>query len=59
MNQTHRFRKGKCIVCGSEVNILQLYNTHLSEYEDVSIPPICQKCLFKDIEYSEKEVHVR
>lgn len=38
MNQTPRIRKGKCMFCGAEVNIFQLYYTHLSEYVDVSIP---------------------
>lgn len=54
MNQTHRIRKGKCMFCGVKVDILQHYNTHLSEYEDVSIP-ICRTCaMIKEIEESEK-----
>lgn len=27
MNQTPRIRKGKCMFCGSEVNIFQVYYT--------------------------------
>lgn len=38
MNQQQRFRKGNCIFCGAKINILQQYNTQLSEYVDVSIP---------------------
>ena len=54
MNQGYRYRKGKCIVCDSEVNILQKYNRHLSEYVDVSVP-ICRTCaMIKEIEESEK-----
>lgn len=54
MNQSPRIRKGKCMFCGVEVNILQVYNRHLSEYEDVSIP-ICRTCaMIKEIEESEK-----
>lgn len=54
MNQTHRLRKGKCMFCDVEVDILQVYNTHLSQYEDVSIP-VCRTCmLIKEIEESEK-----
>lgn len=52
MNQTPRIRKGKYMFCGAEVNIFQLYYTHLSEYVDVSIP-ICPKCaMIKEIEES-------
>lgn len=54
MNQAPCIRKGKCMVCGVDVDILQVYNTHLSQYVDVSIP-ICPKCmLIKEIEESEK-----
>lgn len=54
MNQGYRYRKGNCMFCGVEVDIVQRYNTHLSEYEDVSIP-ICHTCaMIKEIEESEK-----
>lgn len=44
MNQTgYRLIKTKCVKCGKEIYVKQIYNTHYSDWEDIE-PWICEKC---------------
>lgn len=44
MNQTgFRLTKRKCVICGKEIRVRQIYNTHYSVWEDIE-PWICEEC---------------
>lgn len=44
MNQTgFRLTKRKCVICGEEIRVRQIYNTHYSVWEDIE-PWICEEC---------------
>ena len=44
MNQAgYRLVKRKCITCGKEIHVRQVYNTHYSDWEDIA-PTICEEC---------------
>lgn len=43
MNQGERLVLRKCIKCGKEIRVKQIYNTHISDWEDIE-PWICEGC---------------
>lgn len=44
MNQIgYRLIKRKCVKCGKEIRVKQIYNTHYSDWEDIE-PWMCKKC---------------
>lgn len=43
MNQGERLIWRKCIKCGEEVRVKQIYNPHCSDWEDIE-PWICKDC---------------
>lgn len=43
MNQTIRVVKDKCILCGRDVYIRQVYDKRLSEYVTIETP-LCMNC---------------
>lgn len=48
MNQTkYRLIKRKCVECGEEIRVKQIYNTHYSDWEDIE-PWICKECMRKE-----------
>lgn len=47
MNQTDRWIKNKCRGCGKEMNLLQVYDTRISEYVTISLP-FCWECRNKN-----------
>ena len=49
MNQLDRYIKGKCIECGEEIDLLQVYDRLTSEYITISLP-FCTTCKNKNIE---------
>lgn len=55
MNQTSRVVKDKCILCGREVYLRQVYDETLSEYVTIGTP-LCMDCWRHEI-IGEKEVH--
>lgn len=45
MNQTgYRLIKRKCMRCGKEIRVKQIYNTHYSVWEDIE-SWMCEECL--------------
>lgn len=44
MNQSFRRTIKPCVVCGKNVQVIEQYDTHLSEYF-TPCPPMCNKCL--------------
>lgn len=44
MNQGTRYVRRKCIDCGKDVKVVQIYNRHYSDWEDVETMPICDDC---------------
>ena len=50
MNQSDRYIKGKCQVCGKEINLLQVYDRLTSEYITISLP-FCKQCRNKSIKW--------
>lgn len=47
MNQLPRMIIMKCIECGEDMFVRQVYNTHYSQYVTCQIP-ICRKCEYKN-----------
>lgn len=44
MNQTgFRLIKRKCVICGKEIRVRQIYNTHYSDWEYIEMW-ICEEC---------------
>ena len=43
MNQGERLVWRKCVECGEEIRVKQIYNPHYSDWEDIE-PWICDKC---------------
>lgn len=43
MNQGERLVLRKCIKCGEEIRVKQIYNPHCSDWEDIE-PCICKDC---------------
>ena len=44
MNQAgYRFIERKCVECGKEIHVRQIYNTHYSDWEDIELW-ICKGC---------------
>lgn len=45
MNQMgYRMIRRKCVECGKEIRVKQIYNTYYSDWEDIE-PWICEKCM--------------
>lgn len=49
MNQLDRYIKGKCLECGKEIRLLQVYDRCTSDYITISLP-FCTECENKNIE---------
>lgn len=43
MNQGERLVRRKCIKCGKEIRVKQVYNTHIADWEDIEIC-VCADC---------------
>ena len=43
MNQGERLVRRKCAECGRIIRVKQIYNTHISDWEDIE-PWICGDC---------------
>lgn len=43
MNQGERLVRRKCIKCGKEIRVKQVYNTHIADLEDIEIC-VCADC---------------
>lgn len=48
MNQGWRLILRKCVECGEEIRIRQIYNPHYSDWEDIE-PWICSECRTKGV----------